>query len=131
MTARRLLAIVELGGYPNFAPVYEAAGYAVTVVTSMRKALALIRRDPPDVVVAEYNYQHVFRDRSSNLETLLSALQRLPQVQLIVFYEREQEARLADLARRRPIAARLAYPFDAGTLRAALDGLAPSPAGRA
>ena len=39
--SRTLLAIIELGGYPNFTPLYESAGYAVTAVVSVRKALGL------------------------------------------------------------------------------------------
>ena len=39
--SRTLLSVTELGGYPNFAPLYESAGYAVTSVVSVRKALGL------------------------------------------------------------------------------------------
>ena len=39
--SRTLLSIVEFGGYPNFTPLYENAGYAVTSVVSVRKALGL------------------------------------------------------------------------------------------
>jgi hypothetical protein len=35
-----LLSIVELGGYPDFAPLYQRAGYRVVVERNMRKALA-------------------------------------------------------------------------------------------
>jgi hypothetical protein len=36
--APRLLAIIELGGYPNFVPLYERLGFRVDVVASQRKA---------------------------------------------------------------------------------------------
>ena len=69
-----LLSIVELGGYPNLSGRYSAAGYQVIAASSMRKALALLKRHRPEVVVAEFNYQSDFRDRTSNLETLMARL---------------------------------------------------------
>jgi len=115
-----LLAIVELGGYPSFVPLYQETGYSVTLLTSMRKALAHLKTNPPDVIVAEYNYQHTFRDRSSNLETLLSVLERLPQTRLIVFYEPEHADKLSQLQSQYRIFRALPYPVDATGLAAAL-----------
>jgi len=34
--ARSLLSIVELGGYPDFAALYQRKGYEVSVASSMR-----------------------------------------------------------------------------------------------
>ena len=34
-----LLSIVEIGGYPNFRPLYEQAGFEVLLETRMRKAM--------------------------------------------------------------------------------------------
>ncbi len=39
---KRLLAIVELGGYPNLLPLYQLLGYQVDVVNSQRKARAYL-----------------------------------------------------------------------------------------
>lgn len=82
---KHLLAIIELGGYPNLMPLYQRLGYRVDVVTSQRKARTFLKKQRPDVIVAEYNYQTEFRDRSSNLETLCAVLQRYPEVRLLVF----------------------------------------------
>lgn len=38
MDDRELLALVELGGYPNFVPLYQRLGYRVEMVNSVRKA---------------------------------------------------------------------------------------------
>ena len=54
---RTLLSIIELGGYPNFTPLYQQAGYTVESVTSVRKALGLLKKINPDVIVAEFNFQ--------------------------------------------------------------------------
>lgn len=106
-----LLSITELGGYPSFTSLYESAGYAVTTANSMRKAIAALKGMQPDIVVAEFNYQSDFRDRTSSLESLLAVIQRTPQTRLIVFYEKEHEHQLDKLRARFPLHATLAYPI--------------------
>lgn len=106
-----LLSIIELGGYPNFSPVYERAGFDVIVERSVRKALARLKQARPQVIVAEFNFQSDFRDRTSSLESLLAVVQRTPGTRVIVFYEREQEHQLAKLRARFPIHAALSYPI--------------------
>ena len=115
-----LLAIVELGGYPNLLPTYQRLGFSVEVVNSQRKARGLLKRQVPDVIVAEYIFQSDFRDRTSNLETLMAVLQRHPQVRLVVFYLPEQAAKLATLEARFPIFAKLAFPITADRVEAVL-----------
>jgi hypothetical protein len=88
-----LLAIVELGGYPNLLPLYRRLGFAVDVVNSQRKARGYLKKGVPDVIVAEYIFQSDFRDRTSNLETLMAVLQRHPGVRVVVFYLPEQAAK--------------------------------------
>lgn len=85
-----LLSIVELGGYPDFSPVYKEAGYEVISVTSMRKAMSTIKKKTPDVIVAEFNFQSDFRDRTSSLESLMATLQGVAgDPVLLVLYEKE------------------------------------------
>ena len=89
MEKPRLLAIIEMGGYPDFRPLYERAGFEVIVENRMRKAMSLIRKSKPAVIVAEFNFQSDFRDRTSSLESMMSVVQRLPDTRVIVFYDRE------------------------------------------
>lgn len=117
---RRLLSIIELGGYPNFTLLYQQAGYAVESVTSVRKALGLLKKIHPDVIVAEFNFQSDFRDRTSSLESLLAVVQRSPKTKVIVFYENEHVHQLARLQAQFPIHAALAYPIDTQLLEASL-----------
>jgi hypothetical protein len=84
-----LLSVVEIGGYPNFTPLYQKAGYDVLVETRMRKALGAIKKARPRVVVAEFNFQSDFRDRTSSLESLMSVVERMPETRVVVFYEKE------------------------------------------
>ncbi len=118
--SRTLLSIIELGGYPSFTPLYENAGYAVTSVVSVRKALGFIKQSCPDVIVAEFNFQSDFRDRTSSLESLLAVFQRHPQTRVIVFYEKEHAHQLVRLMSQFPIHATLAYPIQPDALERCL-----------
>lgn len=115
-----LLAVTELGGYPNFTSLYESAGYAVTSVVSVRRALGLLKTLQPDVVVAEFNFQSDFRDRTSSLESLLAVVQRSPQTRVIVFYEKDYAHQFDKLRARFPLHATLAYPIIPEALEQAL-----------
>ena len=115
--SRTLLSIVELGGYPNFSSLYHGAGYEVIIASSMRKALALIKKHRPDVIVAEFNYQSDFRDRTSNLDSLLATLQtRCPEARVVVFFEPAQAEHLQRLLSRFSIHAALSFPIDQAQL---------------
>ena len=115
-----LLSIIEIGAYPNFTPLYEQAGYTVTIERSMRKALPQVRKLKPAVIIAEFNFQSDFRDRTSSLESLLAVVQTLPGTKIIVFYDAEQAHQFERLRTRFPIHAALTYPVDPARLEAAL-----------
>jgi hypothetical protein len=116
-----LLSIIEIGAYPNFTPLYEKAGYTVFIERSMRKALSQVRKLKPAVIVAEFNFQSDFRDRTSSLESLQAVIQTLPDSKIIVFYDTEQVHQFDRLRQRFPIHAALTYPIDPARLDAALD----------
>jgi DNA-binding NtrC family response regulator len=115
-----LVSIAELGGYPDFSPLYRGAGYEPVMVRNMRKALGQIKKTQPRVIVAEFNYQSDFRDRTSSLETLMAVVQRLPDTRVIVFYEREQAEPYQRVTSRFPIHASLTFPIDEQALETAL-----------
>jgi hypothetical protein len=115
-----LLSIIELGGYPNFAPLYRELGYEVVVETRMRKAIGFLKRRTPDVIVAEFNFQSDFRDRTSSLESLLAVVQRRPEIRVIVFYEQEYLPQFEILRARLPVHHALAFPVDKVGVRACL-----------
>jgi DNA-binding NtrC family response regulator len=115
-----LLAIVELGGYPNLVPLYRRLGFAVDLVQSQRKARSYLKQRVPDVVVAEYNYQTDFRDRSSNLETLMAVLQKHPEVRLIAFYLPEHAEKFARFRERWRVFEAIEFPIDEARVEKAL-----------
>lgn len=120
MSKRKLLSIIELGGYPDFKPIYRQAGYEVEMVASVRKALAALKKFSPDVIVAEFNFQSDFRDRTSSLESLLAVVQRSPKTKVIVFYEKDHAHQLSRLTNQYSLHETLAFPIDPGKLEHAL-----------
>jgi len=122
--SKRLLAIIELGGYPNLLPLYQELGYAVDVLNSQRKARSYLKKTVPDVIVAEYNAQSDFRDRSSNLETLMAILQKQPQVKLLVFHLPEHTERFERFRAQHPVDAAIAFPVTLDKVRQALSAFA-------
>jgi len=121
--SRKLLAIVELGGYPNLMPLYQRLGFDAEWVTSQRKARSWLKKQVPEVIVAEYNYQTDFRDRSSNLETLGATLQRHPEVKLLVFYPQEHQRYFDRFRERFPVWQAIPFPITEEKVEQALSGL--------
>jgi len=118
-----LLSIIELGGYPDLNPLYKKHGYEPIVVYSMRKALSALKKVKPAVVVAEFNYQSNFRDRTSSLESLIAIVQRNLDIKLIVFYEKEYSHQFDKLKERYNFHATFAYPIIEQTIEETLIAL--------
>ena len=87
----------------------------------MRKATKLLKKIKPAVVVAEFNFQSDFRDRTSSLETLMATVQRIPNCKVIVFYEKEQRTQLERLLAVFDVFATIAFPINEDDLSHALD----------
>jgi len=126
VTSNILLSITELGGYPDFSELYQKNGFQVESVNSMRKAVRSLKLNRPSVIVAEFNFQSDFRDRTSSLETLMAAMQQMqqqqmPEVKLIIFYEKEYLHQFEKLRQRFKFHAEIAYPIDPDVLSAALN----------
>jgi len=115
-----LLAIVELGGYPNFSELYRRLGFRAELVNSQRRAQAYLKKSVPDVIVAEHNFQSDFRDRTSNLESLMARLQRQSATRVIVFYQEEYADKLENLRTRFSVYAALPFPIQTSRLEACL-----------
>jgi len=112
VAAPLLLSIVEIGGYPDFTALYQQKGFAVERADSMRKASKLLKKRQPAVVVAEFNFQSDFRDRTSSLETLMATVQRIPNCKVIVFYEKQQHPQLQRLLSVFDIFSTLPFPIE-------------------
>ena len=89
----------------------------------MRKVLKFLKKNQPNVIVAEFNFQSDFRDRTSSLESLMSMVQRLPDTSVIVFYDKEFVHQLARLEARFEFVATLAFPIEESHLKQTLQRL--------
>jgi DNA-binding NtrC family response regulator len=72
---RKLLFVNEYGLYPELVRALQSSGYAVTVEHMMRNAIKFIKKQNPEIVVAEFVHESHFRDRVSNLESMLAQIQ--------------------------------------------------------
>jgi len=115
-----LLSIIELGGYPDYSELYRRNGYEVVITDSVRKAVKLIRKHKPAVIVAEFNFQSDFRDRTSSLETVFSSLQGVVDANVIVFYEKEYLHQYQRLLNQFDVFESLEFPIDENKLDSAL-----------
>ena len=116
-----LLSIVEIGGYENYSELYESKGFKVEIVSSMRKAIKILKKMTPKVIVAEFNFQSDFRDRTSSLESLMASVQARNDVRVIVFYEQEQRKQLERLLDIFEVYETIAFPIDEQQLTNTLD----------
>ncbi|MET0061275.1 MAG: hypothetical protein ABW176_03170 [Candidatus Thiodiazotropha endolucinida] len=124
MGDRELLALVELGGYPNLVPLYQRYGYRVEMVNSVRKAQAWLKRHRPSVVVAEFYADPQFRDRLSNLESLLATLQRYQaNAKVIVLLDKKHLDNLEKVKQRYPVHTVLTFPLNESGMQAVLENL--------
>ena len=121
--SKQLLAIIELGGYPNLIPLYQRLGYQVHMVNTQRKARTWLKKNHPQVIVAEYNYQTDFRDRSSNLETLMAVMQKNPDIKLLVFYLPEHVEPFTEFKANHPVWAAVEFPITEEKVRSVLAGI--------
>lgn len=118
---QKLLSIVELGGYPDFSNLYRSRGFEVLRADSMRKAIKLLKQNQPTVIVAEFNFQSDFRDRTSSLESLMATVERMPNTRVIVFYEKEQRDKLERLLAKAHVYATLPFPIEEPMIAEVID----------
>ena len=122
-----LLSIVEIGGYPDFNGLYQQSGYQTVQAKSVRKAIAQMKKQAADIIVAEFNFQSDFRDRTSNLETLLATIQaRYPDTRIIVMFENEYKHAFDRLQLNYPVDIALPFPVSPDMMELALSQLQSS-----
>lgn len=117
---KRLLALVEFMEHGRLPALYERLGYTVTTEWSVRKAVPLLRTLSPDVLVADFYFQADFRDRVSNLESLLAAAAPLPGLRILVLHKPEDAHALERVRQRGRVDAALPLPVDEERLAALL-----------
>lgn len=115
-----LLAVVEQGGYPDFTTLYEAMGYDVVTVKTPRKAITFLKKNPVAMLVAEFNFQTDFRDRTSSLESIMASVQHQQAINVVIFLDKDNVERFERVSSRFTIHNTLTFPFDEAQLKAAI-----------
>ena len=122
IVSKKLLTVIEFIEHAQYPAIYQSLGFDVTVEWQVRKAVSLIRKIKPDVIVADFYFQSDFRDRLSNLESLLAATQLSKDIKILVFYEIHNIAVLDKVRERMVIDAALPMPVSDEAIRAVLKG---------
>lgn len=115
-----LLMVNAFIGTAGYKKLYQELGYAVVTEWSERRAIGLVRKTPPAVIVADFYHQTDFRDRLSNLESLLATVQGIPNTRILVFYETAHQAVLDTVRARLRIDAAFSLPVQEEQLRTTL-----------
>lgn len=118
--ATALLMVNAFIGTAGYKKLYQEIGFTVVAEWSERKAISHVSKSPPAVIVADFYHQSDFRDRLSNLESLLATAQRTDTTRILVFYEPAHQDALDTVRQRLRIDAALALPADEAVLRATL-----------
>lgn len=90
----QLLSVIESPRHPNFTAMYQRLGIEQEIATSIRKALKLVKKAPPDILVAEfiYGYGNNYAGVNiSNLDVLLIALQRHQKETRVILFTDKSE----------------------------------------
>jgi DNA-binding NarL/FixJ family response regulator len=126
-TQATLLMVNAFIGTAGYKKLYQELGYTVVTEWTERKAISLVRKSPPAVIVADFYHQTDFRDRLSNLESLLATAQSAPGTRILVFYEAAHQDVLDKVRARLRIDAAFTLPVQEDELRARLQTWLESP----
>ena len=123
-SAPSLLSIKESPFHPDSSATYSHLGIAETTATSMRKAIAAIKKQPFDFVVCEFMYRYGSDYAGctiSNLDVMLTSLQKYsPDARVIALVDKTEQQYIARLTEHFPLHAALVYPVDRETMQQAL-----------
>jgi hypothetical protein len=115
---QQLLFFVDEGGFDDFTPLFVSLGFDVDFEDSQRKAVKLAKKNNYQVLVAEFSYNPEFRDRVSNIESLLATLEsHSPEVNIIILYDEINQSQLNQLKQRYRMDATLTFPVDEKTIQ--------------
>ena len=122
-----LFDIIESPAHPDLAALASRLGFERQVFTSQRKAMAQLKRQPPNVVVADFFYgfgNNYAGANVSNLDVLLRSLQRFaPDAATIVLAEPGELGHVPKLAELFALHAVIPLPADERELTDVLGSL--------
>ncbi|MGD8407183.1 MAG: hypothetical protein PVG50_05230 [Thiohalophilus sp.] len=121
-------SIIESPGHPDFSRLYQELGLQEVRLNSMRKAISQLRKQAPDVVVAEffYGYGNNYAGINiSNLDVFLHSLQKYAaDARVIVMVEKGERPYVDKLAELFRLDVILVQPVSASQMRTELEKMA-------
>ena len=121
MSKRCLFSIIESPLHPNFSQIYQDNCIDEVRFTSMRKALAALKKQIPEYIVAEffYGYGNNYAGVNiSNLDVLLYSLQKYaPKAKVIVMVDKKERKYVDKLNEILPLYGILQFPFPHSAIR--------------
>ncbi len=124
MPAKTLFSIIESTGHPNFTELYHSLGIKENKINSMRKAIAALKKQQPDFIVAEffYGYGNNYAGVNiSNLDVLLYSLQKYSeQTKVIVLVDKSEYEYVGKLNNIIMLHDILKFPVSIGQVRKSL-----------
>lgn len=115
MSEPTVYSIIESPRFPDLAETFKELGMCETKLSSMRKALAQIKKQAPDFILAEffYGYGNNYAGVNiSNLDVMLYSLQKYAaKTQVIIMVNKEEFQYVDKLNEIFPIKTILTYPF--------------------
>jgi len=124
MDAPLLYDIIESPAHPDLSSLAAELGCRRLAFSAQRKAIAALKRQPPDLVVADffYGYGNNYAGANvSNLDVLLRSLQRFaPAARVVVLADRGELPHVPKLAALFALHAVVALPATRADLESAL-----------
>lgn len=115
MPAKTVISIIESPAHPDFSALYRRLDLQEQRATSIRKAIALLKRCKPDFVVAEffYGYGNNYAGVNvSNLDVFLASLQKYaPDARVIVMVDKSEQQYIGKLQALFPVHAVHPHPL--------------------
>ena len=112
MAISKLLFFIDEGGFDDYTKLFVDLGYKVDFETSQRKAVKLAKKNSYEVLVAEFNYNPEFRDRVSNIESLLATMEsHSPGAQIVILLDPVNQTQLDQLRQRYRMDNVLSFPI--------------------
>ncbi len=124
MSKAVVYSIIESPLHPDFSSLYQQLGMEQVVLPSMRKAIAQLKKQPPDYVVAEffYGYGNNYAGVNvCNLDVFMYSLQKYaPQAKMIVLVEKEERQYVPKLEALFDLHAVFQHPVTADQIKSVL-----------
>lgn len=116
MSGKIVFSIIESPHHPNLSPLYRRLGFHEERFDSQRKAISQLRKQAPDLVVADFVYAfstYYQATNVSNLDVFLhSLIKYAPDAKVIVFVGKAEREHVEKLRSIHPLHAVLTYPVE-------------------